>query len=74
MSHVTKVRTIAVEYHVDLEGVFATSPDVPSWFVAGRTVSEVRDLVIDGLDFATGESGPFELAETYDHGGTRPVA
>ena len=71
MSHVTKVRTIAMVYHIDPEGVWATSPNVPSWVVAGRTVSEVRDLVVDGLEFATGETGPFELNETYDHGATR---
>jgi hypothetical protein len=66
---VTKARTIAIENHIDPEGVWATSPDVPSWVIAGRTVSEVRDLVGDGLEFATGESGPFELAETFDYSG-----
>jgi len=72
MSRVTKVRTVAVVYHVDPEGVWATSPEVPSWVVAGRTVSEVRDLVVDGLEFATGAPGPFELTEIYDHGAARP--
>jgi hypothetical protein len=53
--------------------VWATSPDVPSWVVAGRMVSEVRDLVVNGLEFATGASGPFELTEIYDHGTPRPA-
>lgn len=65
MSRMTKARIIAIEYHIDPEGVYATSPDVPSWVVAGRSVSEVRELVSDGLEFATGESGPFELSETF---------
>ncbi len=73
MSRVTKVRTIAVVYHVDPEGVWATSPDVPSWVVAGRTVSEVRDLVVNGLEFATGAPGPFELTEIYDPSTPRPA-
>jgi len=73
MSRVTKVRTIAVVYHLDPEGVWATSPDVPSWVVAGRTVSEVRDLVVNGLEFATGAPGPFELTEIYDPSTPRPA-
>jgi hypothetical protein len=66
MSETTKIRTIEVRYHIEDSGVGAEIPAVPAWTVVGGSVAEVRDLVIDGLEFATGDRTPFELHETFD--------
>lgn len=59
------VRTFDIRYQIGDEGVFATTPDVPEWFVVGATVAEVRDLVVDGVEFVTGDGSPFRLVETF---------
>ena len=66
MSEAIKVRKIEVLYHIEDSGVGAEIPAVLSWTVVGATVAEVRELVIDGLEFATGDGSPFELHETFD--------
>ena len=66
MSKATGVRTFEVRYHIEDTGVGAEIPAVPSWTVVGASVADVRELVIDGLEFATGDGSPFELHETFD--------
>lgn len=71
------VRTVAVRYRIEDEGVGAEVPSVPEWTVVGATVAEVRDLVVDGLEFATGDGSPFQLHETFEdmrEPSRRPVA
>lgn len=61
-----KVRVVDVRYVIEDEGVGAVVAAVPEWIVVGRTVAEARELVIDGMDFASGEASPFELHETFE--------
>jgi len=59
------VRTFDIHYQIGDEGVSATTPDVPEWFIVGATVAEVRDMVVDGVEFVTGDGSPFRLVETF---------
>jgi hypothetical protein len=61
-----KVRVVDVRYVIEEEGVGALVPAVPEWIVVGRTVAEARELVIDGMEFASGDASPFELHETFE--------
>jgi hypothetical protein len=63
---VARVRVIDVRYVIEDEGVGAVVPAVPGWVVVGRTVAEARELVIDGMEFASGDASPFELHETFE--------
>ena len=65
MSDDQAVRVIEVRYCIEDEGVGADVPAVPAWTIVGATVAEVRALVIDGVEFATGDGSPFELHETF---------
>lgn len=53
---------VNVRYHIEPEGTWAESDDVPGFSAAGATLSEVRDLVREGLEFHL-DGKPFELAE-----------
>ncbi len=61
-----KVRVVDVRYVIEDEGVGAVVPAVPEWVVVGGTVAEARELVIDGMEFASGDASPFELHETFE--------
>lgn len=43
---------VRVIYHCEPEGWWAESPDVPGWSAAGATYEEVRQLAVEGVEFA----------------------
>lgn len=43
---------IRVIYHHEPEGWWAESPDVPGWFAGGETYDEIRQLAVEGVEFA----------------------
>lgn len=53
---------VNVRYHVEPEGVWAESDEVPGFSAAGESLGEVRGLVREGLAFHF-DGAPFELAE-----------
>lgn len=46
---------IRIRYRHEPEGWWADSPDLPGFSAAGDTFSEVRDMAIRGVEFATDE-------------------
>ncbi len=46
---------VRIRYHNEPEGWWADSPDLPGFSAAGETFTEVRDMAIRGVEFATDE-------------------
>jgi hypothetical protein len=45
--------TVRVLYHREPDGWWPKSPDIDGWTVAGESFDEVRQLVVDGVTFAS---------------------
>jgi predicted RNase H-like HicB family nuclease len=54
------MRKVRVIYHLDDDGWWAESPDVPGWTGVGDSFDEVRDLAHEGLPFFAEEDLSFE--------------
>ncbi len=52
---------IRIHYHREAEGWWADSPDLPGFSAAGDSFTEVREMAIQGVEFATDE--PVEVVE-----------
>ncbi|WP_433008642.1 type II toxin-antitoxin system HicB family antitoxin [Kribbella sp. CA-294648] len=61
------MKTIRIQYHHELDGWWADSPDISGYVVVGDSLAEVRGLVKDGLPFYL-ETEDIELLETSSSG------
>lgn len=57
------MRQVEVIYHVEPEGCWAESPDIPGFSAAGDSLDEVRQLTRDGLAAHLG--GPVDILERF---------
>lgn len=59
------MRRVTIEYHIEPDGWWAESPDLPRWTAAAVTYEELRDLVFEGLaefgDFDPDQTAVYEL-------------
>jgi predicted RNase H-like HicB family nuclease len=46
------MKTVRVIYHHEPKGWWANSPDIPGWSAAGQSYEEVRQLAVEGVEFA----------------------
>jgi predicted RNase H-like HicB family nuclease len=63
------MRTARVIYHHESEGWWADSPDVPGWSAAGDSLTEVKELADEGVEFFLEE----EVALVHELASERPV-
>ncbi len=52
---------VRIRYHHEPEGWWADSPDLAGFSAAGDTFSEVREMAIRGVEFATDQ--PVDIVE-----------
>lgn len=57
---------VTVRYHHEPDGYWADSPDVEGLTAVGATLSEVRELVRDGLPFYLDTDEEIDLRESFD--------
>jgi predicted RNase H-like HicB family nuclease len=48
------MRHVTIQYHCDGQW-WADSPDLPNYTAVANSFAELRDLVLDGVEFAAGE-------------------
>ena len=52
---------VRIRYHHEREGWWAESPDLPGFSAVGDSFTEVREMAIEGVEFAS--DGPVEIVE-----------
>ncbi len=54
------METVRIIYHHEADGWWAESPDVEGWSAAGGSYAEVRQLAVEGIEFALGHQAQLE--------------
>jgi predicted RNase H-like HicB family nuclease len=54
---------VTVFYHLEPEGCWAESPDVPGFSAAGSSLADVQDMVAEGLPYHLGH--PVDVVEKF---------